>query len=77
MLWIGLSYNVSLSNFTWTDNTPYDYSFWNSTQPNMTPNHDCVVNVGYIFHTDTDIFTWNTDICDNTYPFVCKKPPNF
>ena len=70
--WIGLSYNVSLSNFTWTDNTPYDYSFWNSTQPNITANQYCV-------YTGFPLLTWYTQDCNGGggLTFICKKSPNF
>ena len=71
MLWIGLSYNVSLSNFTWTDNTPYDYSYWASGQPDITSNQYCVLSSGF------NSFTWNTYMCYTTTIFVCKKPTNF
>ena len=75
-IWIGLFYNFEFANFTWTDNTPYDYSIWASGQPNTTSTQNCVLNGGFTSGFTSDYFTWYTDICDDAWYFVCKKSPN-
>lgn len=63
-LWIGLSYNIKEKNFTWTDNTPFDCSYWGKNQPNITNNQYCVAYYD----------TWETYLCNQTWNFICKKP---
>ncbi|XP_022082062.1 secretory phospholipase A2 receptor-like [Acanthaster planci] len=69
-LWIGLHDQSNEGNFEWLDNTPLDFTNWNTGEPNDYGNgEDCV-------HLRTDELqagTWNDQACDVSYGYICKK----
>ncbi|XP_070535732.1 macrophage mannose receptor 1-like [Ptychodera flava] len=65
--WIGLREYFAGGVYSWSDNTPLDYVYWDEQQPDdFYGSEQCVEVRG----TDGE---WNDINCGDRYPFVCKK----
>ena len=65
--YIGLSDAVKEGEYTWSDGSRVDYSFWAASQPNNRHNEDCVKLYQHRA-------TWNDVACNTALRYVCKKP---
>ena len=67
--WIGGSDLAAANTYTWswTDKTPFTYTSWAISQPNLTPTYNCIGIV-------SAASTWYTFSCFNEKPFVCEIP---
>ena len=65
--WIGASDIRNEGNFTWSDNSTFDFRNWPSTQPDSHGgNQDCVR-----LHPTED-FSWDDDNCENKQRYICS-----
>ncbi|XP_043911150.1 C-type mannose receptor 2 [Protopterus annectens] len=68
-LWIGLHDQKMQMNFEWSDGSHVSFTHWHPYEPNNFGNNqeDCVT----LWGTDGG---WNDGPCNQTLPFICKKP---
>ncbi|CAJ0592992.1 unnamed protein product [Cylicocyclus nassatus] len=60
----GLTYNYSVS---WSDGTPFDYSFWANGEPNGN-------SYTYYIYLEINTGFWRTYVSSSTYCFACEIP---
>ncbi|KAG9274629.1 galactose-specific lectin nattectin-like [Astyanax mexicanus] len=69
--WIGLSACQKPYTWFWSDGTKYDYSKWNSNEPNRF-NDECCVQINWLdVHTRNK--EWNDNLCSGALASVCVK----
>ncbi len=76
MTWIGMRRSSDiLSNYTWIDGTPLDYSKWRVGEPNNQEEIESCVQLLTI-NPERYNQTWNDIECDMIMrSFVCKRIP--
>ncbi|XP_006985746.1 C-type lectin domain family 19 member A [Peromyscus maniculatus bairdii] len=74
-IWTGLHDHRQEGQFEWTDGSPYDYSYWDRSQPgdgiHTDPEEDCVQ---MWYRPSSALRSWNDNTCYRKFPFVCKIP---
>ncbi|XP_058432146.1 synaptotagmin-17 isoform X3 [Marmota monax] len=76
-IWTGLHDHRQEGQFEWTDNSSYDYSYWDGSQPDdgvhaRLEEEDCVQ---MWYRPASALRSWNDNACSRKFPFVCKIPP--
>ncbi|XP_059150343.1 macrophage mannose receptor 1-like isoform X2 [Physella acuta] len=61
--WIGLKYDQTTSQFTWSDQWPVTTSFWAPSNPDLQINNSCVA---------LSSSKWNDTYCNELLPFFCE-----
>ncbi|XP_048645520.1 synaptotagmin-17 isoform X4 [Marmota marmota marmota] len=76
-IWTGLHDHRQEGQFEWTDNSSYDYSYWDGSQPDdgvhARPEEEDCVQMWY--RPASALRSWNDNACSRKFPFVCKIPP--
>ncbi|XP_049342144.1 lactose-binding lectin l-2-like [Astyanax mexicanus] len=72
--WIGLSACQKKFGWVWSDGTRFDFTRWNSNEPNYSHNGECCVNINWAYSVPEK--RWNDNPCEETFPFVCVKRLN-
>ncbi|XP_058251880.1 lithostathine-1-like [Hemibagrus wyckioides] len=68
-VWIGLKYNSTNKSWVWSDNTTFNYSYWNYGEPSSPNTSNCVqIKRDQIINS-----TWNDSGCQFNCMFVCYK----
>ena len=71
-VWIGLSYDNTTSNFTWSDGTQVKWTNWAVGNPSGAwTRDDCVYK--NLDRTTQDLMYWKTGKCSDKKIFICKK----
>lgn len=65
--WLGLSRSSVDSNFTWSDGSPVNFTYWQEGQPHNDGN--CILING-----DSVTGQWDTEYCHEDHMFVCQQP---
>jgi len=69
--WIGGNDIDEEGAWKWTDGSPFDFTYWNSGEPNNSGgDEDCMHATG-IEHEVGE--TWNDRICSDSLSFLCSK----
>lgn len=62
-------FSESNKDFRWSDNTPFDFDFWQSGQPDCKHYEDkCCIAMAY---------HWYANSCDDKHHFICEKDAVF
>ncbi|XP_043310866.1 C-type lectin domain family 19 member A isoform X2 [Cervus canadensis] len=73
-IWTGLHDHRQEGKFEWTDGSPYDYSYWDGSQPDdgvhADPEEEDCVQIWY--RPTSALRSWNDNTCSRKFPFVCK-----
>ena len=71
--WIGLNDISSEGNFSWSDKSAVNFTFWAKNQPNNLKNQDCVHTLGKSLE---HAYQWNDVSCSDCHNFTCKRGNN-
>ncbi|XP_039630077.1 deleted in malignant brain tumors 1 protein-like [Polypterus senegalus] len=69
--WLGGSDAVRESTWLWTDGSRWNYSNWNSGDPNNAGGNEKCIHINFKVQGG-----WNDKDCTELYPFVCVKKLN-
>ena len=64
--WIGATDRALEKTFTWADGSPWDWSNWNTNQPNHKDGQHCV-------KVKSKTNKWDDVSCAKKLKFVCQK----
>ncbi|KFM77499.1 Macrophage mannose receptor 1, partial [Stegodyphus mimosarum] len=69
-MWIGLNTLTRTGAYSWTDHSPFDFTYWNENEPNNYLNQEKCTNM----YMRSGL--WNDENCNAEMTFVCKRPYN-
>ncbi|XP_035216998.1 macrophage mannose receptor 1-like isoform X2 [Stegodyphus dumicola] len=69
-VWIGLNTLTRTGAYSWTDHSPFDFTYWNENEPNNYLNQEKCTNM----YMRSGL--WNDENCNAEMSFVCKRPYN-
>ena len=64
--WIGGNDNEEEKTFTWANGSPWDWTNWNTDQPNHKDGQNCL-------KVKKNINKWDDVNCSNAFKYACQK----
>ena len=62
-------------SYTWSNGKPADFTNWGTGEPNaLTDEMDCVEMIAAAKYGLTYDGTWNDEVCDKLFNYVCEIP---